>query len=84
MVDTKKFEQYVSRRTELYAEMDVCKKLNEFMFENTIKCRNELDVYKLQAWIDVSKEVHELIEKRLDNINVEIQELKKQLDKEGA
>ena len=84
MIDVKKFEQLNSMKAELDAELFVCKRLKEYMIDNTYKCINDRLFCRAQTWRDVSRDIQELLKKRINNLETEIQKLREQLDEEEA
>ena len=75
MIDTKKVEELISRKTELLAETKVYIAIGDFISSNMDRCENEQNYYEWQAWIDALNEVTA----KLKVINEELESVRMQL-----
>ena len=75
MVDAKKVEELISRKTELLAETDVYIAIGDFISSNTNRCKNEWNYSELVAWINALNDVTA----KLKNIDSELGDILKQL-----
>ena len=75
MIDTKKVEELMSRKTELFAEADVYIAIGDFIRSNMDRCQNERSYSEWQAWIDALNEVTA----KLKVINEELESVRMQL-----
>lgn len=75
MIDTKKVEELMSRKTELFAEADVYIAIGEFIRSNMDRCQNERNYSEWQAWIDALNEVTaklKVINKELESVRMQL------------
>lgn len=75
MIDAKKIEELISRKTKLLAETDVYITIGDFISSNMNRCKNERNYSEWQAWIDALNEVTA----KLKNLEGEITDILKQL-----
>ena len=61
MIDTKKFEELCSERTELDAEVKVLTQIGKFIYPNIDRCRSEMNFYDLAVWQRQWREVSDRI-----------------------
>ena len=57
MIDAKKIEELISRKTELLAETDVYIAIGDFISSNMNRCKNERNYSELVAWISALNDV---------------------------
>ena len=57
MIDAKKIEELISRKTELLAEIEVYIAIGDFISSNMDRCQNERSDSEWQAWMDALNEV---------------------------
>ena len=79
MIDAKKFEELISRKTELLAETDVYIAIGDFISSNIIRCKNERNYSELVAWINALNDVTA----KLKNLDGELAEILEQLKQMG-
>ena len=79
MIDAKKVEELISRKTELLAETEVYIAIGDFISSNMDRCKNERKYSEWQAWIDALNEVTAKL-KKLDG---ELGDILKQLKEIG-
>ena len=79
MVDAKKIEELISRKTELLAETKVYIAIGDFISSNMNRCENERNYYEWQAQIDALNEVTA----KLKNLDSELGDILKQLKEIG-
>ena len=79
MIDAKKVEELISRKTELLAETEVYIAIGDFISSNMDRCKNERNYSEWQAWIDALNEVTVKL-KKLDS---ELADILKQLKEMG-
>ena len=79
MIDAKKIEELISRKTELLAETDVYIAIGDFISSNMDRCKNERNYSEWQAWIDALNEVTA----KLKNLDSELADILKQLKEMG-
>ena len=79
MIDAKKIEELISRKTELLAEIEVYIAIGDFISSNMDRCQNERNYSEWQAWIDALNEVTA----KLKNLDGELVNILKQLKKIG-
>ena len=79
MIDAKKIEELISRKTELLAETDVYIAIGDFISSNINKCKNERNYFELLAWIDALNDVTA----KLKNLDSELADILKQLKEMG-
>ena len=75
MIDAKKIEELISRKTELLAETDVYIAIGDFISSNTNRCKNEWNYSELVAWINALNDVAA----KLKNLDSELEDILKQL-----
>ena len=75
MNDTKKVEELISRKTELFAETEVYITIGDFISSNMDRCKNERNYSEWQAWIDALNDVTA----KLKNLDSELGDILKQL-----
>ena len=79
MIDAKKVEELISRKTELLAETDVYITIGYFIISNMDRCKNERNYSEWQAWINALNEVTA----KLKNLDGELADILKQLEQMG-
>ena len=79
MIDAKKIEELISRKTELLAETEVYIAIGDFISSNTNRCKNEWNYSELVAWINALNDVMA----KLKNIDSELEDILKQLKEMG-
>lgn len=79
MIDAKKVEELISRKTELLAETEVYITIGDFISSNMDRCKNERKYSEWQAWIDALNEVTA----KLKNLDSELADILKQLKEMG-
>ena len=79
MIDAKKIEELISRKTELLAETEVYIAIGDFISSNTNRCKNEWNYSELVAWINALNDVMA----KLKNIDSELGDILKQLKEMG-
>ena len=79
MIDTKKFEELNSKKTELLAETEVYIAIGDFISSNMDRCKNERKYSEWKAWIDALNEVTA----KLKNLDSELADMLKQLKEMG-
>ena len=79
MIDAKKVEELISRKTELLAETEVYITIGDFISSNMDRCKNEQNYSEWQAWIDALNEVTA----KLKNLDSELADILKQLKEMG-
>ena len=79
MIDAKKIEELISRKTELLAEIEVYIAIGDFISSNMDRCQNERNYSEWQAWIDALNEVTA----KLKNLDGELVDILKQLKEMG-
>ena len=79
MVDTKKVEELISRKTELLAETNVYIAIGDFISSNMDRCKNERNYFEWQAWINALNDVTA----KLKNLDGELADILKQLKEVG-
>ena len=77
MIDAKKVEELISRKTELLAETEVYIAIGDFISSNMDRCKNERNYSEWQAWIDALNDVN----MKLKKINDEMEDIAEQLDR---
>ena len=78
MIDAKKFEGLISRKTELLAETDVYISIGDFISSNMDRCRNERKYSEWQAWIDALNDVTaklKVLDENLKDILTQLKEI---------
>ena len=79
MIDAKKFEELISRKTELLAETDVYIAIGDFISSNINRCKNERNYFELVAWINALNDVTA----KLKNLDGELADILTQLKEIG-
>ena len=79
MIDAKKVEELISRKTELLAETEVYIAIGDFISSNMERCKNERNYSEWQAWIDALNDVTA----KLKNFDSELGDILKQLEEMG-
>lgn len=79
MIDAKKIEELISRKTELVAETGVYIAIGDFISSNMDRCKNERKYSEWQAWIDALNDVTA----KLKNLDSELADILKQLKEMG-
>lgn len=79
MIDAKKIEELISRKTELLAETDVYIAIGDFISSNINRCKNERNYFELVAWINALNDVTA----KLKNLDGELEDILKQLKEMG-
>lgn len=79
MIDAKKVEELISRKTELLAETDVYIAIGDFISSNINRCKNERNYFELVAWINALNDVTA----KLKNLDGELEDILKQLKEMG-
>ena len=79
MIDAKKIEELISRKTELLAETDVYIAIGDFISSNINRCKNERNYFELVAWINALNDVTA----NLKNLDGELADILKQLKEVG-
>ena len=79
MIDAKKVEELISRKTELLAETEVYIAIGDFISSNMDRCKDERNYSEWQAWIDALNEVTA----KLKNLDSELADILKQLKEMG-
>ena len=79
MIDAKKIEELISRKTELLAETVVYIAIGDFISSNMDRCKNERNYYEWQAWINALNDVTA----KLKNLDSELGDILKQLKEIG-
>ena len=77
MIDAKKVEELISRKTELLAETEVYIAIGDFISSNMDRCKNERNYSEWQAWIDALNDIN----MKLKKINDEMEDIAEQLDR---
>ena len=75
MIDMKKVEELISRKTELLAETNVYIAIGDFISSNMDRCKNERNYFEWQAWINALNDVTA----KLKNLDGELADILKQL-----
>ena len=75
MIDAKKVEELISRKTELLAENEVYIAIGDFISSNMDRCKNERNYSEWQAWIDALNDVTA----KLKNLDEKHKDVLKQL-----
>ena len=79
MIDAKKIEELISKRTELEADAKVCNTIGDFIISNKKRCWNEQNYSEWWAWRDALDEATS----RLSTINSKLAEVREQLKEMG-
>ena len=79
MIDAKKIEELISRKTELLAETDVYIAIGDFISSNIIRCKNERNYFELVAWINALNDVTA----KLKNLDENLKDILTQLKEIG-
>lgn len=75
MIDAKKVEELISRKTEVLAETEVYIAIGDFISSNMDRCKNERNYSEWQAWIDALNDVTA----KLKNLDENLKDILKQL-----
>ena len=78
MIDAKKIEELISRKTELLAETDVYIAIGDFISSNMDRCKNEQKYSEWQAWIDALNDVTaklKVLDENLKDILTQLKEI---------
>ena len=79
MIDAKKVEELISRKTELLAETEAYIAIGDFISSNMDRCKNERNYSEWQAWIDALNDVTA----KLKDLDSELGDILKQLKEMG-
>ena len=79
MIDAKKVEELISRKTELLAETEVYIAIGDFISSHMDRCKNERNYSEWQAWIDALNDVTA----KLKNLDGELADILTQLKEIG-
>ena len=79
MIDAKKIEELISRKTELVAETGVYIAIGDFISSNMDRCKNERKYSEWHAWIDALNDVTA----KLKVLDENLKDILKQLDEIG-
>ena len=79
MIDAKKIEELIFRKTELLAETDVYISIGDFISSNINRCKNERNYSELVTWINALNDVTA----KLKNLDGELEDILKQLKEMG-
>ena len=79
MIDAKKIEELISRKTELLAETDVYIAIGDLISSNINRCKNERNYFELVAWINALNDVTA----KLKNLDGELADILTQLKEIG-
>ena len=75
MIDAKKIEELISRKTELVAETGVYIAIGDFISSNMDRCKSERKYSEWQAWIDAET----AILNRIERIKLDLEEIREQI-----
>ena len=78
MIDAKKVEELISRKTELLAETGVYIAIGDFISSNMDRCKNERKYSEWQAWIDALNDVTaklKVLDENLKDILTQLKEI---------
>ena len=78
MIDAKKVEELISKKTELIAETEVYITIGEFISSNMDRCKNERNYSEWQAWIDALNDVTaklKVLDENLKDILTQLKEI---------
>ena len=78
MIDAKKIEELISRKTELLAETGVYIAIGDFINSNMDRCKNERKYSEWQAWIDALNDVTaklKVLDENLKDILTQLKEI---------
>ena len=76
MIDAKKVEELISRKTKLLAETEVYIAIGDFISSNMDRCKNERNYSEWQAWIDALNDVTAKLKILDENLKDILQQLK--------
>ena len=79
MIDAKKVEELISRKTELLAETKIYIAIGDFISSNINRCKNERNYFELVAWINALNDVTA----KLKNLDGELADILTQLKEIG-
>ena len=78
MIDAKKIEELISRKTELLAETGVYIAIGDFISSNMDRCKSERKYSEWQAWIDALNDVTaklKVLDENLKDILTQLDEI---------
>ena len=78
MIDAKKIEELISRKTELLAETGVYIVIGDFISSNMDRCKNERNYFEWQAWINALNDVTaklKVLDENLKDILTQLKEI---------
>lgn len=78
MIDAKKIEELISRKTELVAETGVYIAIGDFISSNMDRCKNERKYSEWQAWIDALNNVTaklKVLDENLKDVSTQLKEI---------
>ena len=78
MIDAKKVEELISKRTELEADAKVCNTIGDFIISNKKRCWSEQNYSEWQAWIDALNDVTaklKVLDENLKDILTQLKEI---------
>ena len=78
MIDAKKIEELISRKTELVAETGVYIAIGDFISSNMDRCKNERKYSEWKAWIDALNDVTaklKVLDENLKDILTQLKEV---------
>ena len=78
MIDAKKIEELISRKTELVTETRVYIAIGDFISSNMDRCKNERKYSEWQAWIDALNDVTaklKILDENLKDILTQLKEM---------
>ena len=78
MIDAKKIEELISRKTELVAETGVYIAIGDFISSNMDRCKSERKYSEWQAWIDALNDVTaklKVLDENLKDILTQLKEI---------
>ena len=78
MIDAKKIEELISRKTELVAETGVYIAIGDFISSNMDRCKNERKYSEWRAWIDALNDVTaklKVLDENLKDILTQLKEI---------
>ena len=76
MIDAKKVEELISRKTELLAETEVYIAIGDFISSNIDRCKNERNYSEWKALIDALNDVTAKLKNRDDKLEDVLKQLK--------
>ena len=78
MIDAKKVEELISRKTELLAETKIYIAIGDFISSNMDRCKNERNYSEWQAWIDALNDATaklKVLDENLKDILTQLKEI---------